>query len=86
MKNFVEIANATRALYAKYIQNTYVKDTIVRVRKVEKYHFEGDVFIAVHHVESDGTIIGYTCHGEYWELSYGDTFARYIPIIRSGRR
>jgi len=80
------VATEVKALYARYIRETYTKDTIVRVRKVAEYNWEGDIFIAVHHVESDGSIVGYTCHGEYWKLSYGDTFARYIPIVRSRRQ
>lgn len=72
-------------LYADYVKKTYTKDTVVRVRKVAKYNWEGNLFIAVHHVEDNGDVIGYTCHGEYWCLSFGDTFARYIPIIRSRR-
>ena len=72
-----------KELYANYIRKTYTKDSIVRVRKVEKYHFEGNIFIAVHHVDSEGNIIGYTCHGEYWELSCGDVFAPHIPLVRS---
>jgi len=77
---------ATQKLYAQYMKKTYSKDTIVRVRKVAQYNWEGNIIIAVHHVEDDGTIIGYTCHGEYWKLSYGDTFAKYIPVIRSTRK
>ena len=77
--------NEVKALYTKYMKETYKKDTVVRVRKVAKYNFEGNIIIAVHHVEDNGDVIGYTCHGEYWCLSFGDTFGRYIPIIRSRR-
>ena len=73
-------------LYTNYIRKTYQKNSIIRVRKVEKYHFEGNVFVAVHHIEDNGDIVAYTCHGEEWVLSCGDTFARYIPHIRSSRR
>ena len=69
-----------RTLYANYIKKAYRKNTIVRVRKVAQYNWEGNIIIAVHHVKDDGTIIGYTCHGEYWELSMGDAFCRYMPF------
>jgi hypothetical protein len=71
--------NTAKANYIKYIKETYTKNTIVNVRKVAQYNFNGFIRIAVHHVTDDGTIVGYTCYGEYWELSYGDAFSRYIP-------
>lgn len=77
--------NEVKILYIEYVKKTYTKNTVVRVRKVAKYNWEGNLIIAVHHVEDNGDIIGYTCHGEHWVLSYGDTFSRYIPIVRTRR-
>lgn len=73
-------------LYAKYIKATYPKNAMVTVREVKQYNFKGLVHVAVHHVENDGTIVGYTCHGEYWELKHGDIFAPYRYIARSPRQ
>ena len=72
-------------LYARYMKRIYQKNTIVRIRKVAKYNFEGNITAAVHHVEDDGTVVAYTCYGEEWILSLGDAFCHYIPRIRSAR-
>ena len=72
-------------LYANYIKRSYKKNDMVTVRKVSKYNWGGLIHVAVHHVEDNGDIIAYSCHGEYWCLSCGDTFAHYIPHFRSSR-
>ena len=77
--NKQELARETKKLYVEYIKKNYKKNDMVKVCKVAKYNYEGLIYVAVHHVEDNGDIIAYSCHGEHWVLSYGDTFCHFVP-------